>query len=166
MAANEGYALALTSNGTITAWGAYPSLPVGLSNVIGIAAGEYHSLALESGGTVVAWGANQSGERVVPSGLTGVSALAAGWSYSAALFNTNAVIFPGVILLLNPTWAGNNFTVSFASQNGVTYTLEYKEKLDANTWTGLTPMAGNGVAMTVTDANATNPQRFYRISGQ
>jgi hypothetical protein len=96
-------------------------------------------------------------------GLTGVGALAAGWSYSAALFNTNAVVFPRIVLL-NPTWAGNNFTISFASQNGVTYTLEYKDALDANTWTVLAPVAGNGGAMSVTDAYASSPQRFYRVS--
>jgi hypothetical protein len=165
LAANTEYVLALTSNGAVTGWGDYPRLPAGLTNVSAIAAGEYHCMALESGPTVVAWGANQSGEGVVPSGLTGVSGLAAGWSYSAALVNTNAAGIPA-IFLLNPTWAGNNFTVSFASQNGVTYMLQYKDTLDASPWTSLTPVTGRGDAMTVTDAYATNPQRFYRVTAQ
>jgi len=37
-----------------------------------------HNLALKSDGTVVAWGDNSSGEATVPSGLSGVVAIAAG----------------------------------------------------------------------------------------
>ncbi len=49
-----------------------------------VAAGGYHSLALKGDGTVVAWGDNGYGQSSVPSGLFGVTAIAAGNSGSAA----------------------------------------------------------------------------------
>ncbi|WAL66546.1 Ig-like domain repeat protein [Amycolatopsis cynarae] len=75
------HALALTSTGTVLAWGAnwygqlgngtfdsslvpVPvslSLPVGVT-ITAIAAGAYHSLALASNGTMLAWGANWYGQ--------------------------------------------------------------------------------------------------------
>ena len=42
------------------------TIPVGLSNVVAIAAGGFHSLALEADGTVVAWGNNKYGQTNVP----------------------------------------------------------------------------------------------------
>ena len=46
-----------------------------------IAAGDFHSVALRSDGTVVAWGYNGSGQTNVPAGLSGVTAIAAGFAY-------------------------------------------------------------------------------------
>src|SRR5882724_5919230 len=61
VAAGDSHALALTSEGTVVAWGDNSSnqtnVPSGLSNVVAIAAGGAHSLALKADGTVTAWGA-------------------------------------------------------------------------------------------------------------
>jgi len=95
VAAGRQHTLALTSNGTVVAWGAnhygQSSVPEGvieyaltqagalvgwrvlrsegLSNVVAISAGDYHSVALKSDGTVVAWGNNDYGQTTVPNNL-------------------------------------------------------------------------------------------------
>ena len=116
--------LALKSDGTIWARGynwrgilgdgtTEPRLtPVqvyGLTGVVAIAAGAAHCLALKSDGTVWAWGSNQYGqlgdgtlETSVPSvparvsGLTGVTAIAAGYAHSLALKRDGTVWTWGV----------------------------------------------------------------------
>src|SRR5207245_1738995 len=76
---------------TVVAWGdgwaGQTKVPVGLSNVVGIAAGGVHSLALRSDGTVVAWGGAgyAPGPTNIPPGLTNVVAIAAGSFHSLAL---------------------------------------------------------------------------------
>jgi len=77
IAAGQGHALALRSDGTVWAWGAnhygqlgvpgvsfaeFPMRVAGLSNIVSIAAGADHSLAVQSNGHVWAWGANESGQ--------------------------------------------------------------------------------------------------------
>jgi alpha-tubulin suppressor-like RCC1 family protein len=42
-------------------------------------------VALKSDGTVVAWGSNYKGQTTVPSGLSGVTAIAAGGDHTVAL---------------------------------------------------------------------------------
>ena len=77
--------------GTVVAWGntnyGQATVPLGLSNVVAIAAGDWHSLALQSNCTVVAWGNNDSGQTNVPVGLSNVVAIAAGSDHSLALSN-------------------------------------------------------------------------------
>ena len=113
IAAGGTFSLALLSDGTVRAWGdnthgelgdgsdvTYSNTPVvvtGLSGVTAIAAGVNHALALLSDGTVMAWGDNTDGElgdgssgsfSTVPaivSGLSGVTAIAAGNAFSEAL---------------------------------------------------------------------------------
>ncbi len=135
IATGSGHCLALKSNGTVVAWGGsstktivprvppypYPpnlvtNVPVGLSNVIAIAAGDYHSLALTADGQVVAWGLYRpasiwstpyslySVATNTPTGLSNVIAIAAGgaqnlavkadgrvvaWGYNAKVATTN-----------------------------------------------------------------------------
>jgi Regulator of Chromosome Condensation (RCC1) repeat protein len=83
--------LALTSDGTVTAWGAnwtkQSDVPAALSGktVTAIAAGSSHSLALTSDGTVTVWGA--AGPEELPADLTGkvVTAIAGGDTFSLAI---------------------------------------------------------------------------------
>ncbi len=60
IAAGANHSLALTTNGTIIAWGnnqfGQARMPTGVSNVVAIAAGGNHSVALAKDGVVTSWG--------------------------------------------------------------------------------------------------------------
>lgn len=90
------FALALTSDGGVVAWGNNTSgqidVPAGLSNVVAIAAGRSHALALRSDGQVVGWGGNNDGELDFPPGLTNVVAIDAGNAYNQALKSDGTVV--------------------------------------------------------------------------
>jgi secreted trypsin-like serine protease len=79
------HSLALTASGTVVAWGgnAYGqrTLPR-LSSVKAISAGQYFSLALLDNGTVRAWGRNNLGQLNIPSRVTNVVSIAAGYQNS------------------------------------------------------------------------------------
>ncbi|WP_019900689.1 Ig-like domain repeat protein [Salinispora arenicola] len=126
VAAGQGHSLAVTSAGTVLAWGANSSgqlgdgtttprstpvavdLPAG-TTVTAVAAGQGHSLAVTSAGTVLAWGANSSGQLGdgtttprstpvavdLPAGTT-VTAVAAGDRHSLAVTSTGTVLAWGL----------------------------------------------------------------------
>jgi alpha-tubulin suppressor-like RCC1 family protein len=118
IAAGYESAYALRSNGTVWAWGKNwrgelgdnsgvdqpkPVRVSGLTNIIAIAAGDMSAYALRSNGTVWAWGDNGDGqlgdnsglpEQPTPvrvSGLTTVTAIAAGGASAYALLNNGTV---------------------------------------------------------------------------
>jgi alpha-tubulin suppressor-like RCC1 family protein len=96
-------AAALRSDGTVEAWGwnegGQNNVPAGLSNVVAISVGEgWQELALLANGTVVAWGDTNGsyGETpfILPSGLAGVKAIAAGDEFGLAILSSpSPVIF-------------------------------------------------------------------------
>jgi len=60
--------------------------------------------------------------------------------------------------------AGQVAAMSCVSQNGFTYTLEFKNALSDPAWTAVLPgVSGNGGVLNLTDPTATNSSRFYRI---
>jgi alpha-tubulin suppressor-like RCC1 family protein len=98
----NGINLALKRDGSMVAWAALSAentnavyyvtnLPVGLTNVIAVAAGGRHFLALKADGTVLAWGDNANGQTNVPAGLTNVVAIAGGTAFSLALRGDGSV---------------------------------------------------------------------------
>jgi len=151
----------------VTSWGAPPAGQPSLSNVVTVAAGLYHGLALTTAGTILDWGANESGEGVAPAGLTNVTALAAGWSYSLAL--SAGVVAPpplAPVALIAATLSSNTFSVTFQGQNGIMYQLQFTTNLGTPTWSMAETGVGAGTNLTLEDSSATNGQRFYRVAAQ
>lgn len=109
IAAGGFHTVALKGDGTVVAWGGngagqvsgtsttnppYSAVanPVNLngqplSGVTAIAAGLFHTMALTADGRVTVWGANNADQMSPPTGLTGVTAIAAGGSQCLALIN-------------------------------------------------------------------------------
>jgi hypothetical protein len=103
------HVIALRQDGTLVGWGGdywgQATPPAGLHGVVAIAAGiAGHTLALKSDGTVFAWGNNiwGPGQTDVPTGLTGVKAVAAGVGHSLALKEDGSVVAWGA------NWAGQS----------------------------------------------------------
>ncbi len=113
IAAGSTHSLAVKADGTLWAWGNNVSgqlgdkgitnrlAPVWVKSIAGVttvAAGENHSIALKADGTVWTWGSNSAGQlginegtstmRLVPvfvDGLSGITAIGAGYNHSFAL---------------------------------------------------------------------------------
>ena len=58
--------------------------------------------------------------------------------------------------------SGSTLSLSFTTQVGPTYVVEYKQSITDPTWTTLATRAGTGGVIVITD-NMTAPERFYRI---
>lgn len=56
-----------------------------------------------------------------------------------------------------------SFTLSFPSEPGPDYAVEFTPTLDQPAWQVLTNIPGTGNVVSTTDSTATNPARFYRI---
>lgn len=67
--------------------------------------------------------------------------------------------------LINPNRVGNVFSVSFPTEPGATYTLQFKNALSDSGWTDGNSVAGDGTVKTLTDTSA-QPTRFYRVQAQ
>ena len=169
IAAGASHSLALTADGYVLAWGndslGQTNVPATLSNVVALAQGgsesTAHCLALKADGKIIAWGSNSCGQTNVPSGLSNIVMVAVGSVHSLALVGDGPPVTHA--LASNPTWNTNFFSVSLPTQNGHVYALEYENSLTDSNWNALPLAAGNGGILTLTDANAGDAQRFYRV---
>ena len=121
------------------------------------AAGSSNNLALKADGRVIAWGTPAS---VLPP-FTNVIAIATGVSHSLALVGDSPPALHAP--MSNPARSSTDFSVSVPAQSGKVYGLEYKDSLSDSNWTALPLAAGTGSMLTLTDPEATCPQRFYRV---
>ncbi len=120
IAAGGAHALAVTSDGKVTAWGSNGSGEsntnnLNLTNIMAVAAGYVHSLALRNDGTVVAWGDNTSGQTNTPS-LASVKLIAAGGNQSLVSIFSPLVQYPvevtkDLLLICNTNSATTNSAV-------------------------------------------------------
>jgi hypothetical protein len=124
-----------TGSGTVIAWGNNTSgqtaVPVGLNDVVAVAAGDQHAVALKVDGTVVTWGSNGAEQLAVPPGLANVVAIAAGNIHSVALKADGTVVawgafqsrFAGGNLAQLAVPAGLNNVSAIAAGPGSDHTL-------------------------------------------
>lgn len=66
--------------------------------------------------------------------------------------------------IVNFQHSGNTTTFSFPTQAGQTHIVQYKDNLNDAAWQTLEIIYGNGDTANITDATATGPTRFYRVS--
>ena len=79
---------------------------------------------------------------------------------------TNSLYGVGADLPIIP-WtaqAGSNLVFCFPTISGRTYTIEYEDSLDSQTWLPLQSFAGDGSANFFTNSTTMPSQRFYRLS--
>jgi outer membrane protein assembly factor BamB len=57
----------------------------------------------------------------------------------------------------------NTFFLTFSTEFGPIYFVDYKDQLSAHAWIPMTSVAGNGSPISVTDNGLTNSARFYRV---
>ena len=65
-----------------------------------------------------------------------------------------------------PTKTGDNFIVSFQTNPGNTYTVQYTDTLTPPNWQSLPGVPGNGAVETVTNSAPGIAHRFYRLIEQ
>lgn len=59
------------------------------------------------------------------------------------------------------------FTITWSSANGRSYTIEYRDDLATGSWQPLTSVTATGTSSSYTDTTSTTqPQRFYRVTTQ
>jgi len=66
---------------------------------------------------------------------------------------------------LTATPNGPNLALSFATQTGFTYTVQYKNNLTDATWATLGSVSGDGTVKSLNDT-MTQSSRFYRLAVQ
>ena len=72
---------------------------------------------------------------------------------------------PADIRLVNLSYQGGTFSASFQSQNGLTYTPQYRDSLSAGVWTPMPSITGDETTKTFTDSGMPSTgYRFYRVS--
>ena len=58
------------------------------------------------------------------------------------------------------------FFITFTTEFGPTYFVDYKSQLTASAWLPFTSVAGTGAPIMITDDGITNAARFFRIRVQ
>jgi hypothetical protein len=161
--AGDYHSLAVQFNGVFAGWGddsqGQTDGPGGLAAVTAVAGGGGHTLVLKANGSASAWGNNLNGQCNIPTAVSNVVGIAAGSAHSLLLLGgpaSNPVI-------LSAVHGVGQFSVLIQTSAGKSYSLEYKDALNASGWTGLPAVQGNGTVQTLTDQNATVAQRFYRV---
>jgi len=77
---------------------------------------------------------------------------------------TASVSVQSAPVITNPGFSGGAFQFSFATENGVSYTVQYKHSLTDPDWTTLQVIQGNGSVQQAKDSSPAADQRFYRVT--
>jgi hypothetical protein len=67
------------------------------------------------------------------------------------------------ITIRTPTFNGSAFGFDFLTQTGRTYQAQFTLGLESPGWSTFSNVIGDGSLKHVTDSNATNSHRYYRV---
>jgi uncharacterized repeat protein (TIGR01451 family) len=76
---------------------------------------------------------------------------------------TVTISVPATPVMTAPSFSGGAFRFSLATENGLSYAVQYKHNLSDATWTNLQVIVGNGSVIPVADSTPAPDQRFYRV---
>ncbi|MCX6903335.1 MAG: RCC1 domain-containing protein, partial [Verrucomicrobia bacterium] len=138
IAAGGSFSLMLNGDGTVVAWGSYPTI-------------------VWSGSS----GYSTNIPMIVPSGLTNAAAIAAGGEHALVMGLVGAPVASPTPSHLTRT--NNIFSLYLPMARGKSYRLEFKDSLSDAAWTALPPAPGDNTMKVLTDQSAAVPQRFYRV---
>jgi hypothetical protein len=159
------HSLAVKADGRVVAWGRNyrdrTDVPAGLTNAVAVVGGYVHSLALRADGSVVGWGSNYQGQAITPPAVRNAVAVAGGYYFSVALLGEGPPV-RGFVLGA-PVRVGEGWALSFPTQQGRVYALEYVDGLGRANWQALPLAVGAGDLLSLTDPTPTSAQRFYRV---
>jgi hypothetical protein len=147
--------------------------PVSRAAVVGSSPSFSVTAQTSSGITNYQWmyyGTNLSGATARTLTLAGVQSNSFGGPYTVSVSDgTTAVTsspatlsFASSTSITGPSFVANNFSLTYASQFGPSYVVDYKSALTNAAWTPIRTNAGTGNPITVT-VSATSPQGYYRI---
>ena len=85
------------------------------------------------------------------------------WAQAESFYIEVVKAQPPIPVITGISRSGTSFTVQVTSVTGVTYFLEYKLTLSSASWQTAAQASGTGGVMPLTDSNANDEQRFYRI---
>jgi uncharacterized repeat protein (TIGR01451 family) len=113
-----------------------------------------------------------SGSYTVPANTCSVTVTARGQDTCGGIVTTDQVGCPvancsaaAPSLIGGAMMSNGNYSLSFPSEPGVSYTVQFKNALMDSTWTTLQTVVGTGGTKTVLDSTAAqHPSRFYRIT--
>ncbi len=150
--------LALRSDGTVVAWGG--TSPLGLSNIVSVAAGVQFQLALRAEGTVTSIGIS------FPAGLNHVIAISSGYTSALALRSDGTVVAAGAGIATN---VPANLANAVAVAAGYTYGMALKSDGTVVAWgsgTGTNLPAGmTNIAAIAAGNNSLNIGMAVRSNG-
>jgi hypothetical protein len=114
---------------------------------------------------------NFTGSYIVTTNFTTTSTSTASGTTSCGVVVSNSVTAtcPTLIkVVLDPSVGvsatATMFNLTFPTENGISYTVQYKNTFTDPTWTNLRTITGTGSIMTITDTIAPHqPMRIYRI---
>jgi len=173
------YGSVLSSNAILTVL-VPPAITVPPSNQTAVVGTSASFTVTATGTTPLAYqwtfqGAKLPGATATTLLLTGLQATQAG-SYAVVVTNTAGsitsavasltVLSKGAIIGLSLS-NGTSVSITFASQAGLNYLLEYKNTLTDSTWTLLGPtVTATGSVLVLQDTNTPVASRFYRVLRQ
>ena len=155
ISAGSNHSLALLDDGSLVGWGRNrygQSPPTHPGPFAAVSAGGNHSLALAHDGTVTAFGDNTSGQTSVPSGLSGIVAISAGWVHSAAVTIVDDGLQGANVVLINEKGA--------AWEDELTIELYLEDRLVAKEAKKISVPARETLSMNVSEWFG----RFYDVS--